>query len=300
MRLGRYRLCFLFVFNILLGNNINIESHKHDSQYEEYTYKICQQESEKLEKLFELENSQIDILLFNSHNEFKKICGLSRHIQGVLISSQNKIFLKTPTLTSTNYKEYRKLVIHELIHLYHNRKLGLNLFPDWFNEGIAEYFSGSFQLKQKILLSKNIFTDNIPTLDKLINIEMKYNNRAAVKYIFSASIIEFLVVNYGDSVISEILTAMQGTKDFQSSLETITQLRYDVLTVYWKQYIKQKYSSLYFLDIQYIIWLFLPFVFIFSLIVKLIQNQLTIRIWKYERFEEQINNIFTDPIIPGD
>ena len=71
---------------------------------------------------------------------------------------------------------------------------------------------------------------------------------------------------------------------------------YHYFNYYWKQYLDQHYSSFFLLDLQYILWLFLPFLFIFSLIVKLIQNQVIINSWKYEELEEEINNIFTAPL----
>jgi hypothetical protein len=187
-----------------------------------------------------------------------------------------------------------------MIHAIQNQKISLTLFPDWFNEGLAEYFSEDFTIDQKVQLSKFLLHKEPPALDELRIISHKYQQLAIMDYILSASIIEFLLVNYGNDVFKSIFTKMRENKNFYASLFKVTHLTEEQFEFYWHDYLGSKYKNLFLLDVQYIIWLFLPFLFIFSFILKQILNKAIINRWKYERLEEKINDIFTDKFFGPD
>lgn len=294
----RFVLLLLLVFCISFSQEINVSSIGHNSNYISLTKKIISSEALELENFFGDRRFPIDVYLFNSHNIFQDSTGLGDNVQGVLLSNRNVIFLKTPELTATKLDDYNKLIKHELIHLFHNQNMPINLFPDWFSEGIAVYLSDGFQLPQKIQLSKILLNKNLPTTRQLQHFDLSHSTKASSDYILSASIIEFMILAYGNEVLVEIFNEMQQTKNFRTALNNVTRLDISLFNFYWKQYLQKEYSSFFLLDLQYILWLFLPILFIFSLIVKLIQNQFIINSWKYETFEEEINRIFTDP--PGD
>lgn len=292
----KFMLTLLIFFSLASGKSIEIFSSSAPSKYENFTQKVAHHKSLELDQYFGTYEGKIKIHLFNDHQTFREECGVGREVLGLMSASQRAIYLKTPKLTGVNLDQYKKLIHHEMIHFYHNQKMSINLFPDWFTEGIAVFLSGSYQTSEKIHLSNLILNKNLPSIKKLTRIDVSYRNRASSEYILAASMIEFLVTTYGEPVLQEIFQEMEKSKNFSKALATVTNLDIDLLNFYWKQFLKERYSSYFLLDIQYIFWLFLPFIFIFSLIVKLIQNQFIITKWNYEIFEQQINHIFIDPL----
>ena len=284
----------IFLFSFSFGNTIKVSSYNHNSNYEKLTYKIAKEKVNELSKLLILDDVDINVLLFNNHKDFYRITGLPEHIPGALITTKNTIYLKTPVVTKMDKNQYQKLIYHEMIHAIQNQRVSLSIFPDWFNEGFAEYFSGSYDFDQKIRLSKILLSKQSFDLNKLINITHKYSLPSADKYILSSSIIEFLYLNFGDSFFNLLFEEMEKTKNFNQAIYNTTNLTIEQIDFYWHQYLENKYDKLFLLDLQYIIWLFLPFLFIFSFIVKQILNQTIINRWKYEKLEEQINKIFNN------
>ena len=114
--------------------------------------------------------------------------------------------------------------------------MSINLFPDWFTEGIAVFLSNDFGIPQKIQLSKRLLNKQLPSIMNLQNINLKYNNKASTEYILSASIIEFLIMSYDINIINEIFNEMSKTKNFYKALKEVTKLDMDLLNFYWKQY----------------------------------------------------------------
>jgi len=291
----RILLATMLSFSLLLSGTITIKPYTDSSKYERLTQKIVVGKMNYLQHYFDTTDVDIDILLFNKHRDFSAVTGLPKRIPGALISNTNKIYLKTPDLTAMTAPEYEKLIAHELIHALQNHSVSLNLFPDWFNEGLAEYFSESFGLRKKILLSKYLLRDNIHDLNALRFIVHRKYISATQEYVESASVIEFLIATYGKNVIAKLLKTMEKEKQFNTALIKTLNLSEDQLNHYWQSYLKNHYGKLYLIDLQYIIWLFLPFIFIFSIIMKQILNKTIINRWKYEKLEEDINQIFTAP-----
>jgi len=290
----RMLLIIIVMFSTCFANTIFISSYNHKSKYVKFTHTIVNDVIDELSELLELNDVNIEILLFKNQTDFFNITGLPEHIPGALITTKNIIYLKTPDVTKMDKSQYQNLLCHEMLHSIQNQKVSLTIFPDWFNEGFAEYFSGSYSLSQKIKLSRIMLSKQFPDLYQMENINHKYNHTAVDKYILSASAIEFLYINFGSEFFIKFFDDMVKTKDFNQSLYNSTNLTFEQLNFYWKKFLDKKYNKLFLIDLQYIIWLFLPFLFIFSFIVKQILNQTIINRWKYEKLEEQINNIFNN------
>ncbi len=286
-----FRTLLFFLPSLSLAAIISISPP--DSRYKSITQKIIEEKLADLSDFFDVEASSISIELFNSEANFYKATGLSHHVAGALTVSDNKIYLKTPTVNKISLNEYKKVIYHELIHALQNQKIRLNTTPDWFNEGLAVYFSGGFTLKSKIQLSKYMLSPPIPDLQSMHIIHHQYHNYSVKEYILAASIIEFIHTAFGDTIFTELLTDLSHTKNFNRSIKNILFTDPETLNQFWHTYLDNHYKILYLLDLQYIIWLFLPILFIFSFIMKQFLTQLILKKWKYEQFEKNINSIFT-------
>ncbi|MBN2281401.1 MAG: hypothetical protein JXQ65_12545 [Candidatus Marinimicrobia bacterium] len=290
----KFLVIFLLLFTFSSAHTIEISSSNASSDYEKLTYKIVEDKAKELSRFLELSDLTLKVSLFDDPDKFYQLTGLPEHIPGALLSTQNIIYLKTPDVTMMDRMQFQNLIVHEMLHAIQNQIISLVLFPDWFNEGFAEFFSGSFGVNSKIRLSKLLLTKYQPDLSQLTHIDHCFSQPASDKYILSASAIEFLQINFGESIFNTLFQDMHQTKNFQKSLENVTHLTFDQFNFYWQQYLNKRYDKLFLMDLNYIIWLFLPFLFIFSFIVKQILNQSILNKWKYERIEEEINQIFTN------
>lgn len=287
-------LVLLIIISFSFSENIRVSSFSNNSKYEKITINIISQKLIEIKEYFDFNTLTVNALLFDSDDKFYNNTGLPDHIPGAYISSKNTIYLKTPLTTKMTIKQYKNLIHHEMIHSIQNQIVPLVLFPDWFNEGLADYFSGNFTLPQRIRLSKILLTKRYLELDDMVFFHHRYRQPAADRYILSSSVIEFLKINFSEDIFQQIFYDVEKTKNFDQSILNVTGLTIEQINFFWHKYLKDRYDKLFLLDLQYIIWLFLPFLFIFSFTVKQFINQMIIKRWKYEKLEEQINNIFTD------
>jgi len=126
---------------------------------------------------------------------------------------------------------------HEFIHLYQSMFVPLNITPTWFNEGWACYLASPYDIHSRIILSRAILNNQIIPLEKLADF-LKYNRlQAELAYAESSSLIEYLIVVYGERIMGEIFKDMALTKDFDKTLQRLTDLDTETLEYHWKRYI---------------------------------------------------------------
>ena len=78
---------------------------------------------------------------------------------------RNKIVIKSPKQRSMTYDNFKKILQHEISHLYLHQIN--NRFPSWFNEGFAMYNAHEFNINRKINISWNLLLRRTVDLHQL-------------------------------------------------------------------------------------------------------------------------------------
>ena len=201
------------------------------------------------------------------------------------------VILKSPTLAQGTLRQFRRTTEHELVHLIHGRQIPLNLFPNWFTEGLAVYLTDDFDLAERTVLSRAVARKRLIPLERLDEMLRMDHVNARLAYSQAASAIEFLVQIYGPAVIRDILSAMQKNKDFAKSLEQTTGLQSADFSSYWQSYLNKHYRWIFLLDIQHILWYLMPLLLIFAYLVVRRRNTRRLQDWEEMEILEDENEV---------
>jgi len=273
---------------VLTADNIHIYYPEKREQLAVITLNTIQNKLPQLRDVFGKNSKSIRVYITDSQNTFEQLAGphLPYWTAAVTIFPKQIIVLKSPSLTNTTLRQYRETVEHEFIHLYQGLFVPLNITPAWFNEGWANYISRPYDIQSRIILSRAIIKNRIIPLSKLVDF-LTYNHlQAELAYAESSSLIEFLVVVYGEQIIHEIFSDMAITKNFYITLQRLTDTEMDILEYRWKQYIISRYRWIFLLDIQYIIWLIIPLLVIIVYFIKGYRNKKIVQQWNIEENRE--------------
>jgi len=249
-----------------------------------YTLNTLRELTPQLTTIFGSKSMPIRFILVNSRKEFELKTGshLPYWTSAVTLFPQKVVVIKTPNLTHTTLRQYRKTISHELVHLVQGYHVPLNMTPTWFNEGLAVYLTDQFNLQSRVVLSRAIAKNSIIPLDRLSDF-LQYNHvQAELAYTESATVIEFLTQVYGPSVLTELFNILSEKKDFDQSLYLVTDIEPGALQFHWKKYITSRYRWIFLLDIQYIIWLIIPVLVIIAFFVKIKRNKKIFHKWNIE------------------
>ena len=211
---------------------------------------------------------------------------LPQWVGAVTLFPQDLMVVRSPDLSRSTLREYRKTVVHELIHLLQGQFVPLNLTPVWFNEGLALYYAGEFDLRERIVISKALVRNQLIPPVKLEQILKFSQPQANLAYAESASIIEFMENIYGNGTAAAILARMRNGENFEQAVLKVTNCEYDDLMNQWQTYVEKKYNWIFLLDIQNILWLIIPLIAFLAYWSIRRRNKVTLEQWNDEEINE--------------
>ncbi len=131
-----------------------------------YTLNTLRELTPQLTTIFGSKSMPIRFILVNSRKEFELKTGshLPYWTSAVTLFPQKVVVIKTPNLTHTTLRQYRKTISHELVHLVQGYHVPINMTPTLFNEGLAVYLTDHINLQRRSVLSRAIAKTSIISL----------------------------------------------------------------------------------------------------------------------------------------
>ncbi|MFC1915307.1 peptidase MA family metallohydrolase [Chloroflexota bacterium] len=128
---------------------------------------------------------------------------------------------------------------HELTHLVIHQMVfnPYNDLPTWLDEGIAMYAEGSLEPVFVTLLSKAIEEDSLISVRSLSSPFSAYAEESALAYAQSYSLVEFLITNYGQSRMLELLNTFREGSGYDDALNKVYGFDMEGLDSLWYSYL---------------------------------------------------------------
>jgi hypothetical protein len=187
---------------------------KKEDKFIENLFEECMKELEEIFKINWSRNRPI-VIIFEDRETLNELKGSKTEDWNVGFATGNKIYL----LDKNNFekeschkysdKEYKKLLKHELVHLYYNIFSKGVHYPMWFNEGLAVFFSG--QLKDEKIEKFTKFLDYFDKTGESLYSEGGYS-------------IKILFEKFGREKLFELIKeipSLQSEESFNSKFEEI-------------------------------------------------------------------------------
>lgn len=237
----------------------------------------------------------VRVYLAPSQIEFSQLTGgrVPHWGGGVTIFPAGVIVLKSPRFDRPEHR-VDQIAVHELTHLL----LGLTLkgrpVPLWFNEGLAQFESGEWRLRSKVLLSRALLTKSLLSLDEIEGI-LRFNRpKAALAYLESLSAVEFLVERYGRRILPGIIAGLklgQGMEDIFSQKLGMSLADFERE---WAGFLKEKYRwyVLLGMDFEYYLYFIILLLFILGALVMRRRKRRILARWDSE--EEFLDDNFSE------
>jgi len=132
-----------------------------------------------------------------------------------------------------------RAVTHELAHMVthqmtYNPYSGL---PTWLEEGLAMYAEGELEPAYASILSAAVDGGNVITVRSLASPFSANPMEAYLAYAQSYSIVEFLIDNYGQDKMSDLLNTFEQGSGYDEALEKVYGFNMDGLNVLWRDYV---------------------------------------------------------------
>lgn len=136
----------------------------------------------------------------------------------------------------------RRAIAHEITHLVVHQ-VTLNPYsglPTWLNEGLAMYTEGELEPIFDTILDESIAEGNLISVRSLSSPFSARVAQSLLSYAQSYSIVDFLITEYGQGEMLELLNIFNQGSGYDGALERIYGFDMDGLDALWRGYIAQR------------------------------------------------------------
>jgi hypothetical protein len=129
----------------------------------------------------------------------------------------DSIFIPLDVEYAFFYQDFQRILTHEMVHLIISRKYGNVNIPRWFHEGMAMALSGEIDSDAPVTLSKAVLSGKLLSLDSIKYVNRFKRDKAHLAYCQSHYAVRFLIKQYGQDLLPELLSEIKSRYSFDSA-----------------------------------------------------------------------------------
>jgi Tol biopolymer transport system component len=145
-----------------------------------------------------------------------------------------------------NMNQFRKVIFHELIHVFmhskvyfankeHSRFEG-TYPPLWFTEGLAEYWSTEWDAQAEMVIKDAVLNNYIVPLSQMWRITGTF-----MMYKEGQAILQYIAENYGEDKILQMMEQIWKFGKFSQVFQAVLSKSYQEFDTEWLYYLKKRY-----------------------------------------------------------
>jgi hypothetical protein len=147
-------------------------------------------------------------------------------------------------ISTSNLAWGKRAIAHELAHLVVHQ-MTLNPYGDlpvWLDEGLAMYAEGLPGPEFTSRLHQAVLEDNLISVRSIASPFSAYSDIAILSYAESYSLVEFLIYEYGQPKMLELLNTFHQGSGYDEALEKVYGFNMDGLNTLWRDYVTRQYQ----------------------------------------------------------
>lgn len=134
----------------------------------------------------------------------------------------------------------KRAIAHELTHLViHQVTLNpYNEIPTWLDEGLAMRSEGELSPTMEIFLNRAVADKGLISVQSLASPFSAYSGEASLSYAQSYSLVDFLITQYGQAKMDDLLQTFAAGSTYDTALEKVYGFDMDGLDTRWQNWIQ--------------------------------------------------------------
>jgi hypothetical protein len=194
-------------------------------------------------------NFRPKILLIKNSINFRRITN-KPYIVALALPQENLIVIHYSKMNQHPFSLGITLK-HEMCHLMIHHHIDSHQLPKWFDEGIAQWISDGIaeliMTPKRALLNDTILAGNYLSLRELSDRFPQERRSLQLAYEESKSMVEYIVLKYGENGILNILDHLKNGLDFETAVKKSLSLSINELEIRWHNHLKKRENIFVFL-----------------------------------------------------
>lgn len=201
----------------------------------------------------------------------------------------DSIFIPLDVEYAFFHQDFQRIITHELVHLIISRRYGNINVPRWFHEGMAMALSGEIDSDAPITLSKAILSGKLLSLDSIKYVNRFKRDKAHLAYCQSHFAVQFLMSQYGQDLLPELLSEIKDRSSFESACIHVFGLNKREIDSVVNQAIRSQYHFSFLLDDTFF-WFLILVLAISGFIATALRKKKRIKELELDEEEQNLSN----------
>jgi hypothetical protein len=169
--------------------------------------------------------ARVPLIVYASHSDFEQTNVLPFTPPEGLLGATDFLKRRVSLPFRGNFAEFRHTIRHEMVHVfqldiqaesyYQAPRSGRFNFPLWWNEGLAELWSGGEDARDNMVLRELTLTGRLPPLRQLTTVT------GAIVYPLGGKIHRWLADTYGDWRVAQMYRELNRHDTFEEAIRAI-------------------------------------------------------------------------------
>ncbi|RMH71771.1 MAG: hypothetical protein D6675_05910 [Gemmatimonadetes bacterium] len=227
--------------------------------------------------------AQTRVIICSTEDDFTTVTGgfAPEWGVGVAFPAQNLIVLKSPRITHA-LERLPTVVAHEYVHIVFGQAVAGKSVPRWFHEGLAMYHAKELGLTETLSLSWVSVTHKLLPLDDISQSFPAETNAARMAYMQSRSTISFIIEQYGEDHLRELVRHIRTTQQFEHAILLTFHYNLDTFEQNWRTYVRGRWNWWTLAANTSFLWLTATMLFLIAYWRKRRQTRQIIKQWESE------------------
>ena len=230
-------------WNNLNQNNVSLYWYYGNESFAEDLMDTCQDTLARLGKdTGAYLESPVRIYIYSSSNALRNAMVFAKEwTGGVAYPSYGVIAIG---ITQSNIEWGKRALAHEIAHLVTHQMIAnpYNSIPVWLNEGISMYAEGELETDYENYLKAAAVGGSLISVQSLCSPFSAYSDKSYLSYAESYSIVAFLIENYGQQKMHQLLTVFRNGSTYDNALIAVYGFDLGGLNDLWQNYITEIYK----------------------------------------------------------
>jgi hypothetical protein len=231
-------------WHTLNQNNVTLYWYSGDQSFAADLMQTCQETLVRLgEDTGAYLETPVRIYIYSSSTALKNAMVYAKEwTGGVAYPSYGAIAIG---ITQSNIEWGKRALAHEIAHLVTDQMTEnpYNIIPVWLNEGISMYAEGELESEYEYYLEAAVAEESLISVQSLCSPFSAYSDKGYLSYAESYSIVAFLIENYGQQKMHQLLTVFQNGSTYDDALMSVYGFDLAELNNLWQNYVTEIYRN---------------------------------------------------------
>jgi hypothetical protein len=240
----------------------------------------------------DLLEEKIDIFIAPSEQSFEELTrGKIPHWgTACAFPSRSTIILKSPRIVEVWREDLKSILRHELVHIFVHR-IARGGIPRWFDEGMAIYMSGEWDLRNNLDLAIAVVSGGLIPLREMRTSYPDAERRVNLFYLESYSAVAFLTSSLGKDRTASFYHRLLTTGNFEAALFQQTGMTLEEFELKWQGWLKRNYHPLYLLGRREFLFVLFMLIMVVAYLSKRRRYKKTLAEMDSEESQEKTENM---------